>query len=169
MFAVWKCLFWKASHKKVCNNSTNPTFPFKKKKKNSWGIDVVLYIYINLCAGPAASSFPQCPCSSRSSVSLSCCLCVWFREEPVSSNFSMACYSVVFYWCKWCMFILIIMLPCSQCALFWFLNTWVISASDCHLVAAAMASTYIVCSNFKPLCHKVKVISVSNMYAANHG
>ena len=36
----------------------------------------------NLCAGPAASSFPQCPCSSRSSVSSSCCLCIWFRGEP---------------------------------------------------------------------------------------
>ena len=36
----------------------------------------------NLCAGPPASSFPQCPCSSRSSVSSSCCLCIWFRGEP---------------------------------------------------------------------------------------
>jgi len=35
-----------------------------------------------LCAAPAASSFPQCPCSSRSSVSSSCCLCIWFRGEP---------------------------------------------------------------------------------------
>ena len=26
--------------------------------------------------------FPQCPCSSRSSVSSSCCLCIWFRGEP---------------------------------------------------------------------------------------
>ena len=35
-------------------------------------------------AGPAASSFLQCPCSSRSSVSnsSSCCLCVRFRGEP---------------------------------------------------------------------------------------
>ena len=36
----------------------------------------------NLCAGPAASSFPQCPCSSRSSVNSSCCLCIWFKGEP---------------------------------------------------------------------------------------
>ena len=35
-----------------------------------------------------------------------------------------------------------IMLSCSQRALIWFLNTWVISASDCRLVAAAMASEY---------------------------
>ena len=82
-----------------------PTPPFHIFFFNSWGIDVVLYIYINLCAGPTASSFPQCPCRSRSSVSLSCCLCVWFRGEPVSSNFSMACYSIVSYWCKWCVFI----------------------------------------------------------------
>ena len=121
MFAVWKCLFWLASHKKVCNNSTNPPFPFKKKKimRNRCGI-----IYINLCTGPTASSFRQCSCSSRSSVSLSCCLCVWFRGDAgvssylsdtgVSSYFSMACYSIVSYWCKWCMFI---MLPCSQRAL----------------------------------------------------
>ena len=40
--------------------------------------------------------------------------CIWFRAEPVSSYFSMACYSIVSYWCRWCMFI---MLPCSQCAL----------------------------------------------------
>ena len=64
----------------------------------------------NLCAGPAASSFPQCPCSSRSSVSnsSSCCLCIWFRGEPVSSYFL---WLVVSHWCKWCM------LPCSQRAL----------------------------------------------------
>ena len=55
--------------------------------------------------------FPQCPCSSRSSVSLSCCLCIWFRGEPVISYFSLACCSVVSRWCKWCM------LPCSQRAL----------------------------------------------------
>ena len=30
----------------------------------------------NLCAGTAVSSFSQCPCSSRSSVSSSCCLCI---------------------------------------------------------------------------------------------
>ena len=35
----------------------------------------------NLCAGPAASSFPQCPCSSRSSVRSSCCLFIWSGES----------------------------------------------------------------------------------------
>ena len=33
----------------------------------------------------------------------------------------------------------------TTCLRFWFLNTWVISASDCRLVAAVMASVYIVC------------------------
>ena len=75
----------------------------------------------------AASSFSQGPCSSRSRVSnsSSCCLCIWFRGEPVSSYFSMACCSVVSHWCKWCMFI---MLSCYNVPWFWFLNTWVISA-----------------------------------------
>ena len=39
------------------------------------------------------------------------CSCVFIRGEPVSSYFSMACCSVVSYWCKWCTFI---MLPCSH-------------------------------------------------------
>ena len=39
--------------------------------------------------------------------------CIWFSGQPVTVRryFSMAYYSVVSYWCKWCM------LPCSQRAL----------------------------------------------------
>ena len=59
--------------------------------------------------------FPQVSCRSR--LFVCCwgrCSCVHLREEPVSSYFSVACCSVVSYWCQWCMFI---MLPCSQRAL----------------------------------------------------
>ena len=45
---------------------------------------------------------PQCPCRGRLFV---CCCgrCSWvhLRREPVSSYFSMACYSIVSYWCKY--------------------------------------------------------------------
>ena len=72
---------------------------------------------------PAAFLFPQCPCRGRLFV---CCCgrcsCVHLRGETVSSYFSMACYSIdvnnVSMFTPW----------------FWFLNTWVISASgyiDC--------------------------------------
>ena len=45
----------------------------------------------------------------------------------------------------------------------WF---WFKHAGNFGMIAA-MASVYIVFSDFKPLCHKVT--SVSNMYAANPG
>ena len=97
----------------VCVSGYDPlTFSFLSFSfLTGWKFNGLNYLKCwNLCAGPAASSFPQCPCSSRSSLSSSCCLCIWFRGEPLS-NFSMACYSIVSHWCKWCMFI---MLPCSQ-------------------------------------------------------
>ena len=87
-----------------------------------------------LITSPAASLSPQCPCRGRLFVSCcSRCSCVHLRGEPVRSYFSMACCSIVFHWCKWCMFI---MLPCSHLPWFWFLNKRLISASDCRLVAA---------------------------------
>ena len=42
------------------------------------------------------------------------CSCFHHWGEPVNSFFSMACCSVVYHWCKWCMFV---MLPCSQSTL----------------------------------------------------
>ena len=44
----------------------------------------------------AASLFPQCPCRGRLFV-YCCgrCSCVHLRGEPVSSYFSMACYSIL--------------------------------------------------------------------------
>ena len=64
-----------------------------------------------------AGSIPFPPVSLQRQVVVYCsgwCSCVHLRGEPVSSYFSVACCSVVSYWCKLCMFI---MLPCSQCAL----------------------------------------------------
>ena len=56
-------------------------------------VDVKHHVYFTL---PAASLFPQCPCRGRLFV-YCCgrCSCVNLRGEPVSSYFSMACYSIV--------------------------------------------------------------------------
>ena len=56
----------------------------------------------------------------------------------------------------------------------WFLNTWVISASDCRLVAAAMASVYIVCVHILscyatgwPLLPKCMHLTLVSWYVAS--
>ena len=56
------------------------------------------------------------------------------------------------------------MLPCSQRALILVLEHVGNFGSVCRLVAAAMASVYIVRSNVKPLCHRMT--DISKMYAA---
>ena len=53
----------------------------------------------NLRTGPTASSFSQCPCRSRLSFSLSCCLStnaseLWFRGEPTLFLIQGRAYSV---------------------------------------------------------------------------
>ena len=58
------------------------------------------------------------------------------------------------------------MLPCSQRTLI-LVQTRGKFRRDCRLVAAAVASVYIVYSKFQPLRHKVT--NASNMYAANPG
>ena len=81
--------------------------------------------------------------------------CIWFRGEPVSSYFSMAYYSVVSYWCM----LITISTTCLDAGS----NAWEISAWK----PPWRQCTLFVCSNRKPVCHKVT--SVSNMYAAMPG
>ena len=72
--------------------------------------------------------------------------CIWFRGEPVSSYFSMAYYSVVSYWCKWCMLITISTTCLDVGSNAWEISAWKPPWRQC---------TLFVCSNFKPLWHKV--------------
>ena len=125
----------------------------------------------------AASLFPQCPCSSRSSVSSSCCLCIWFRVQPVGSYFSMACCSVVSHWCKWCTLIL---LPCSQRALILVLehmgNFGIRLSPGCshhgvsvHCLCIQMLSFYATKWPVLPTCMQLTLVSwyvASMLYVA---
>ena len=90
--------------------------------------------------------------------------CIWFRGEPVSSDFSMAYYSVS-YWYRWCMFNVIMFTTCLD------FGSWSRGYFWCQIAAWLQPPwrqcTLFVCSNFKPLCHKMT--SASKMYAANPG
>ena len=52
-----------------------------------WSFTALIIWSVKTCAGPAMSSFPQCPCRSRSSVSVSCYLGTNASDSEESLHF----------------------------------------------------------------------------------
>ena len=100
---------------------------------------------VKTCAPGQQRPFP--PVSLQRQVVCGCglCSCGHLRGQPVSSYFSMAYYSVVFHWCKWCM------LLCSQCASI-LVPTYEKVRRDCRGLVAAMASVCTLCVQILSLC-----------------